>query len=245
MTSTGRLRRLGLFGAVYFVQGKGLTYLSTFNARYLRSFDLSFTRIGIVGGITLAPFVLKVFIGPVGDRINLLGLGHRKPYIVLGLLSQTLAFLLLPGLLPAERYPLVVALCLLAALGTSTCDTCTNGLSIDTTAKEERGIVQGTMIDGRALNAVVIAAVIRILSQQGQWNPVLLAISAMGLVTVPLALTAFEPGTCSQDQAFSATAFRWMFAVLTSLNLLTLAALFGIFRLRHDIGYVRTLEPGR
>jgi hypothetical protein len=30
----------------------------------LRTFDLSVTRIGIVGGITLIPFVLKIFIGP-------------------------------------------------------------------------------------------------------------------------------------------------------------------------------------
>ena len=236
MTSTGRLRHLGLLGAVYFVQGAVLVYFSTFNALCLRSFDLSFTRIGIVGGITLASFVLKAFIGPVSDRIKFLGLGHRKPYIILGLLSHALAFLLLPGLSPAEQYPLFVALCLLGALGTSTYDTCTNGLSIDTTAKEERGIVQCLMIDGRALSAVVVAAAIHILSQQGQWNPVFLAISAMGLVTAPLALTVSEPGTRSQNQAFSPAAFRWMFAVLTSLNLLRLPAVFGLCRLRHDIG---------
>jgi hypothetical protein len=71
MESRTRARRLTLFGAVCFVQGAVLTYFSTFNALYLRTFDLSFTRIGIVGGITLIPFVLKIFIGlliVIGER---------------------------------------------------------------------------------------------------------------------------------------------------------------------------------
>jgi hypothetical protein len=69
-------RRPALFGAVYFVEGVVLTYFSTFNILYLRTFDLSFTRIGVVGGITLIPFVLKVFIGLLSDRVNLAGLGQ-------------------------------------------------------------------------------------------------------------------------------------------------------------------------
>jgi PAT family beta-lactamase induction signal transducer AmpG len=160
MRSSNRLRRLTLFGAVYFVQGAVLTYFSTFNALYLRTFELSFTRIGIVGGITLIPFVLKVFIGLLSDRVNLIGLGHRKPYIILGLLMQTVAFLIFPAISPVEQFPLLVAMCLLAALGMSTYDTCTDGFSIDTTPEAERGVVQGIMVGGRALSAVLVTAVI-------------------------------------------------------------------------------------
>ena len=53
MQFKGPFRRLALFGAIYFVEGAVLTYFSTFNILYLRTFDLSFTRIGVVGGITL------------------------------------------------------------------------------------------------------------------------------------------------------------------------------------------------
>jgi hypothetical protein len=57
MTSSNRFARLTLFASAYFVQGAVLTYFSTFNVLYLRSFDLSYSRIGIVGGITLVPFI--------------------------------------------------------------------------------------------------------------------------------------------------------------------------------------------
>ena len=94
--SRTRILRLTLFAAVYFVEGAVLTYFSAFNVLYLRSFDLSFSLIGIVGGITLLPFILKIFIGLLSDRVNLFKQGHRKPYIIIGLLLQTLAFVVIP-----------------------------------------------------------------------------------------------------------------------------------------------------
>jgi PAT family beta-lactamase induction signal transducer AmpG len=201
-------RRLALFGAVYFVEGAVLTYFSTFNILYLRTFDLSFTRIGVVGGITLIPFVLKVFIGLLSDRVNLVGLGHRKPYIVLGLVLQSAAFLVFPLVDPAGQFPLFVVTCLLAALGMSTYDTCTDGFSIDVTPEEERGVVQGIMVGGRALSAVVIAAVIGALSQRGLWPVVFAGIGGLGLATIPLALAVREPKVRPPERAFSMAAFR-------------------------------------
>jgi MFS family permease len=208
MESRVRLRRLALFGAVYFVQGAVLTYFSTFNVIYLRTFDMSFTAIGIVGGITLIPFVLKIFIGLLSDRFNPLGLGHRKPYIVLGLLLQTAAFTAFPTISPPDQFPLFVFLCVLAALGMSTYDTCTDGFSIDTTPEERRGIVQGIMVGGRALSAVVVAIAIGWLSQRDLWHLVFLGIGGLGLLTVPLALATHEPKTRPPDKTFSLSAFR-------------------------------------
>ena len=216
-------RRLALFGTVYFVEGAVLTYFSTFNTIYLRTFDLPFTRIGIVGGITLIPFVLKIFVGLLSDRVNLVGLGHRKPYIVLGLVLQSAAFLVFPLIDPVAQFPLFVVLCMLAALGMSTYDTCTDGFSIDVTPEEERGVVQGIMVGGRALSAVVIAAVIGALSQRGLWSVVFAGIGALGLLTVPLALLAREPQVRPPARTFSLAAFRslrdWGFALFLVLGL--------------------------
>jgi PAT family beta-lactamase induction signal transducer AmpG len=66
-SSRQRILRLALFATVYFVEGAMLTYFSAFNVLYLRSFDLSYSLIGIVGGVTLIPFVLKIFIGYLSD----------------------------------------------------------------------------------------------------------------------------------------------------------------------------------
>lgn len=208
MAGTGRLRRLALFGTVYLLQGAVLTYFATFNTIYLRTFDLSFTRIGIVGGITLIPFVLKVFIGLLSDRLNLLGLGHRKPYIILGLAAQSLAFAVFPAINPASQFTLFVALCILAALGMSTYDTCTDGYSIDTTPEGERALTQGVMVAGRALGAVVVAALIGALAQRGLWPTVFAGIAAMGVLTVPLVLIVHEPRERPPERTFSRAAFR-------------------------------------
>lgn len=75
MTPRSRLHRFILFGAVYGVQGAMLTYFSVLSVLYFRSSDLSYTRIGVVGGITPTLFVLKAFIGLISDRVNLLGVG--------------------------------------------------------------------------------------------------------------------------------------------------------------------------
>jgi PAT family beta-lactamase induction signal transducer AmpG len=223
MESTGRSLYLALFGVIYFVQGAVLTYFSTFNKVYLRTFDLSFTRIGIVGGITLAPFVLKVFIGLLSDRVCLAGLGHRKPYIVIGLLLQSLAFLLFPLIAPAAQFPLFVFVCVAAALGMSTYDTCTDGLSIDVTPEDDRATVQGVMVGGRALGMVVSPVAIGWLSERGLWPVVFIGIGVLGLLVIPLALTTREPKVRPPEQVFSASAFRsildWAFVFFLVLGL--------------------------
>ncbi|MFZ5809525.1 MAG: MFS transporter [Chloroflexota bacterium] len=203
-----RLLRLSLFAAVYFLEGAVLTYFSAFNVLYLRSFDLSFSLIGIVGGITLLPFILKIFIGLLSDRVNLLRLGHRKPYILLGLILQTLAFVLIPQVNPSAQFSLFLTFMILAALGMSTYDTTTDGLSIDTTPPQDRGLVQGLMVGGRALSAVVTAALMGIFSQRGQWSLIFYMIASLGLLTILLAALVQDTRERAPERQFSKEAFR-------------------------------------
>ena len=80
--------RYSMFGSLYFSQGTILSYFTALNAIYFLSKGLSMTNVGIFASIALIPFVLKIFLGMLSDRVNLLGLGHRKPYILLGLSVQ-------------------------------------------------------------------------------------------------------------------------------------------------------------
>ena len=202
-----RLLRLALFAAVYFVEGAVLTYFSAFNVLYLRSFDLSFSLIGIAGGITLLPFVIKIFIGLLSDRVDLLGGGHRKPYILIGLILQTLAFIFIPQVNPNTEFGAYLSLMILAALGMSTYDTTTDGLSIDTTLPQDRGLVQGLMVGGRALSAVVTAALMGVFSQNGQWALIFYMIAALGLLTLLLAARVQEKKDRTPEMQFSKSAF--------------------------------------
>jgi len=195
MPEDGRTRvlRMALFAAVYFAEGAVLTFFTGFNALYLRTYGVSYTRIGLVGGITLIPFVLKLFVGLLSDKVSLFGLGRRKPYIVIGLVLQAVAFFVLAVVHPLDQFPVYLTLIVLAALGMSTYDTVSDGFSVDTTAEADRGMVQGLMVGGRALSGVLAALVVGALSQNGQWSLAIVLAGGLALLVVPLALLAREP----------------------------------------------------
>ncbi len=204
-----KILRYVLFAVVYFMEGGVLTFSSGFNALYLRSFDISYSLIGIAGGIALLPFVLKIFIGFLSDRVNLFKLGHRKPFIILGLVIQTVGALLMPLVNPGLQFGLYIMGLLMVALGMSTYDTAADGLSIDTTPVEDRGLVQGLMVGGRALSMVITAVLMGIFSQRGEWHSIFYMIAGMGVLTLILTLFVQEdkeraPGTEYSKAAFSA-----------------------------------------
>ncbi len=231
MDASGRRLRLVLFTTVYFVEGALLTYFSGFNALYLRSYGVSYTRIGLVGGITLIPFVLKIFIGLLSDRVSLFGMGRRKPYIVIGLALQAVAIGVLTFVSPVDQFPLYLALMVLTALGMSTYDTATDGFSIDSTAEGDRGLVQGLMVGGRALSGVVMALAMGQLSQRGQWSGIFLLMAALAVVTVPLVLSTKDAGSRrAAAQAPTRGAFRafldWGFVLFLVLGIVYPFALY-------------------
>ena len=77
--------------------------------------------------------MLKIFLGMLSDRVNLFGFGHRKPYIVLGLLVQTTALIFVPLVNPGTQFIAFTALAFIALLGMALYDTCTDGLALDLT----------------------------------------------------------------------------------------------------------------
>ena len=202
-----RLLRLALFAAVYFLQGAVMTYLSSFNILYMRSYDMPFTLIGIVGAIAMLPFVLKVFIGLLSDRVSLFAQGHRKPYIILGILIQSLAFIMLTLYKPDTQFSLYVAMVVLVCLGMSTYDTTTDGLSIDTTTPEDRGLVQGIMVGGRAVSVIITATLMGIFANAGNWNAIFIMAAGLGILALIFAFLVDEKKERAPEKAFSLSAF--------------------------------------
>ena len=81
MTQSNRRFRTLMFASLYVVQGVGLAYFRNFQKPYLNDLGVNPDVIGLLTLILQVPFVLKIFIGMVSDRVNLFGMGHRKPYI--------------------------------------------------------------------------------------------------------------------------------------------------------------------
>ncbi len=185
--------RLVFYALIYFVQGAMLTFFMSYNVLYLRSFQVDFSLIGLVNGIMLIPFILKIFIGLLSDRVNFFGLGHRKPYIILGLSLQLIGFLFLPGINPIEQSFFYIVILLMTALGMSTYDTCTDGFSIDSTHKDQRGKVQSMMVGGRALSSIISAFAFGLLAERQAWTTLFMIIAGLSLLALAFVLFIKEP----------------------------------------------------
>jgi MFS transporter, PAT family, beta-lactamase induction signal transducer AmpG len=205
--SPARIRRYVMFGLLYFAQGSILSYFTALNALYLLSFDLGMAQIGLFGMIALTPFVLKIFLGMVSDRFNLLGRGHRLPYIVIGLLTQAGGLIVVPFLDPATQFGLFVALAFLIMTGMALYDTCTDGFALDTTGEADQGRVQSIMVGGRAAGVVVVSAAIGAVAQLASWQIAFWMLAAVTLLPLPLVLSAREPARAS-ERRFQWVAFR-------------------------------------
>ncbi len=142
--------RLLLFGSLYFAQGGALSYFLSYNIVFLRGLGYDAEDIGTFQAVLILPFVLKIVLGAVSDRFSLFGLGHRHPYILLGLLIQAGAFLLMPSIADTRDWQLFFIAALVGAVGMALYDTCTDGLAVEITPEEDRSQVQGMMVGARA-----------------------------------------------------------------------------------------------
>jgi PAT family beta-lactamase induction signal transducer AmpG len=196
-----------MFGLLYFAQGAILSYFTALNALYLLSYDLTMSQVGIFSAIALTPFVLKIFLGMISDRVNLLGKGHRKPYIIVGLLVQSGCLFIVPFVHPGNSFELLAALAFVLMTGMALYDTCTDGLALDTTPPEDEGTVQGIMVGGRALGVVVIAATLGLLAQLTTWTVAFWTLGVITLVPLVLVVQIREPARPA-ERAFQWKAFR-------------------------------------
>lgn len=219
-----RWLRYPLFALLYFVQGAVVAYFTALNSLYLISFNLTMSQIGLIGTIGMIPFVLKIFLGMLSDRVNFLKFGHRKPYILIGLIVQGLCLVVVPLIDPGTQYWLYAALAFTLMTGQALYDTCTDGLALDTTSPEEQGTVQGFMVGGRALGVVILSAVIGLVVDAFSWKVMFYFLAAMSLLPIPLVLLVREIKRTENRK------FEWKaFSAFTRLPVICLALLGALY----------------
>ena len=190
--SKDKTQRYITFALLYFTQGTIMGFFAALNALYLLDNGLQMTDVGIFGFIALLPFVLKIGLGILSDRVNLFGMGHRKPYIFIGLAVQFLCLIAAPFINPGTHFWGYVAISFTLQLGMALYDTCTDGLALDTTPKEERGTIQGFMVGGRAVGSIVAASVVGILAENVSWLSVFWVLAALTLFPIPFMISIRE-----------------------------------------------------
>ena len=174
------------FGSLYFTQGTILGFFAALNALYLLDNGLQMTDVGVFGLIALIPFVLKIGLGILSDQVILFRMGHRKPYIFIGLVVQFLCLVAAPFIDPGLHFWGYVAIAFTMQLGMALYDTCTDGLALDTTPMEEHSTIQSFMVGGRAVGSIVAASVVGFLAENVSWLSVFWVLAALTILPVPL-----------------------------------------------------------
>ncbi len=187
-----KITRYLTFGSLYFTQGTILGFFAALNALYLLDNGLDMTDVGVFGFIALLPFVLKIGLGILSDRVNLFGIGHRKPYIFIGLLVQFACLVAAPFINPGQYFWAYVAIAFTMQMGMALYDTCTDGLALDTTPVDEQGIIQGFMVGGRAVGSIAAASVVGFLAENVSWLSVFWVLAALTIIPVPFMLFVRE-----------------------------------------------------
>lgn len=203
-----RTARLVHFGALYVAQGATLGYFLTFNILYLRAQGLGAADIGIFQATLVLPFILKIPLGMLSDRFSLLGLGHRLPYILLGLLLQIGCFGWLPLIALPDGLGSFFAVSLLAVVGMALYDTCTDGLAVETTPDNERALVQGVMVGARASGILLVLLVGGWLTDRLGWATVFHLVGVLTLPALLLSLVHRRRDARRPAGGFSWDAFR-------------------------------------
>lgn len=176
-----------IFGLLYFIQGAILSYFTGFNGIYLLSFGVDMKGVGLIGLIGMMPFVLKIFLGILSDRVNLFNWGHRKPYILIGVAIQAVALIFVPMINPGTNFGLYAILGFLLMTGMALYDTTTDGLALDTTPEDEEGTIQGLMVGGRALGVTLISVFFGFFANYVSWHAAFWSLAAISGAALVLA----------------------------------------------------------
>lgn len=206
MNNQSKTLRFSFFATIYFAEGIILGYFASINALYMIESGLDMTKVGIFSSIALIPFVLKIFFGMLSDKFSFFGLGHRKPYIVIGLLVQIACLLVVANLNPGTQYWSFVITAFLLQLGMAFFDTCADGLALDITPLSEKGILQGFMVGGRAIGVIVAASTCGFIAEKLGWPSVFYFLAILTLL--PFTLLFFIKETVrTPEEGFNWKAF--------------------------------------
>lgn len=214
------------FALLYFIQGAILSYFTGFNGIYLISFGVDMKGVGLIGMIGMTPFVLKIFLGILSDRVNLFGGGYRKPYIILGVAVQMLALIFVPFVDPSTSFWLYALLGFILMTGMALYDTATDGLALDTTPEDEQGTIQGLMVGGRAVGVTLISVFFGFFADFISWRFAFWSLAVISAVVFIMSLFIKE------SRVRERLDFEWSaFKALGRKEVLSLAVLGALYSL--------------
>ncbi len=217
------------FCGLYAIQGVVFAYFTNFNQGYMGAAGVDSTTVGLVMTLAMLPFAIKFLFGILSDRYSFFGLGHRKPYIIIGLLMQAIGLVLLTQFNPGTAIKTFGALAIVTVTGLALYDTCTDGLVVTSTPASDRDRVQGLLMFSRFLTAALCSTLFGFWLQRtgtgpGKGDGLLWTCAALTILPLIGVLLRPEPPRPPDAEQFQWSALRVM---IRPQSLLLIA--FGVF----------------
>lgn len=199
-----------LFGMLYFVQGVITSYQLNFFKPHMASEGIDADRIAIVASLALLPFIIKLIFGLISDRFNLFGLGHRVPYMIVGVLSCAGAFFIAYFIDPSLNFGVLAGMVLLATFAMALFDTTADAYAVESIPPEDYSRVQSVMTGGRAAGLIILSFVFGILAARFGYSVIFLSISVILLLPLLMLFRIRENQQQTQHMPFEWRAFKVM-----------------------------------
>jgi PAT family beta-lactamase induction signal transducer AmpG len=234
MTGEGRIPRihLALGMVLYALQGVVVAYIVNYNKSYMIAGGVHAVDAGRVETAVLLTLVFKFLLGPLSDRFSPFGLGHRRPFIVLGLVLQSAGLVGLTLFHPGTHLAGYAAMAFLAVAGLCLYDTCCDGMVVDLTAPDERVRVQGLLQASRFLTTMAFTLGFGLWMTGDRIGPgksdgVLWLSAFLGLLPMIPAIAARDRGDPAEGPRFDWSALRSL-ARPGAIAVLAFGALYGM-----------------
>jgi PAT family beta-lactamase induction signal transducer AmpG len=150
-------RSLLFFASLYFLQGAVLAFIINFQKPFLVNQGVASDQIAWLTSAMLFPFIGKIFLGALSDRVPLGRFGRRKPYMLIGIATTMLCYFLIAKVSPAQDFGLYFRLSVLAVFGLALFDTTADGMAIDKTRDSDQGLVQAAMLAGKSIGLITFS----------------------------------------------------------------------------------------
>jgi MFS family permease len=185
-------RKVGLLGALYFVQGLPFGFQTTALPVYLRTQGVSLMTISVLGLLS-APWMVKALWAPLVDRHGSERIGRRKSWILpmqagLAATCAVAAFVPVQGALPV-----LLGLVFLMNLFAATQDIAVDGLAVDLLEPRELGLGNSAQVVGYKMGSLTGGGLLVWASEAIGWGGLFLGMSLLSLGVLTVVALVHEP----------------------------------------------------
>ena len=163
LLSNGTKWHLSCLSVLYLSQGLSSGFLLALTT-YLATKGASLVDISLLLSITLLPWTLKVFFGPIIDSLTVKRFGRRRFWIISSQIIMILVLLPLLFIDVTEVSSLLIAIFTVHNLFVATCDIATDALAADSLKESDlakaNGFMWGSKIIGRGSGMIISSSLL-------------------------------------------------------------------------------------